>query len=296
MTESISGYEAIRRPVLVEYAEVLTIMDQLIAMSKNERDPGQQASRARQIVQLIRQLKTMEITSLSATVDLKDLARALTVRSGALTQIVSTPGATLQQIADAYADWIDGSDGESGAEALIRKALNPKEWKHDLPANDGAIDPLFYEYYRAAQMLSQQHTGELKERLEALSAYTQSLSTIRDEMARQSERAEQAPSKALTEALSTLRTLEREEALELEGSTQQRTKALLKLWDQGDHKESQIAQAMEALAQEGIEGARPLQKDLEEAMSKVLMQYEAFRESAQKLTHEHAQRVEGKNF
>lgn len=179
MTDIVSTIGArATRPALIEYTEVLTILDELIATSKNETEPSILASRARQVVQIIRQLKTMEITSLTTTDEIKSLARALTVRSSALIQIVESPGATLQQIADAFSDWISGDDGLTDAETLVNNALDPTLWDSNLAIRDSVIDYLFFEYYRSAEVMSMQQVGMLGERLQVSEKYLDSLNLI----------------------------------------------------------------------------------------------------------------------
>ena len=179
MSDIITTYGAhATRPALVEYTEVLAILDELIATSKSETDPAILASRARQVVQIMRQLKTMEITSLTTTDDLKSLSRALTIRSTALIQIVEQPGATLQQIADAFSDWISGDDGLMDAETLVNNALDPAQWDSELSIRDSVIDHLFYEYYRGAEVMSMQQVGMLGERLQVSEKYLDSLNIV----------------------------------------------------------------------------------------------------------------------
>lgn len=179
MTDIVSTIGArVTRPALIEYTEALTILDELIATSKNETDPAILASRARQVVQIIRQLKSMEITSLTTTDDIKSLSRALTVRSNALIQFVQSPGATLQQIADAFADWISGDDGLTAAETLVNNALDPSLWDANLGIRDSVIDYLFFEYYRSAEVMSMQQVGMLGERLQVSEKFLDSLNLI----------------------------------------------------------------------------------------------------------------------
>lgn len=183
----VSSTNYVSRSTIVQYAEVLTTLDELVSTARALKSDGADnsiiTSHARQIVQVVRQLVSMENTSLSSTDEIQDLARALTIRSARLTQIVDNPGSTLVQIASAFSDWLDGS-GESGdgsglpVEDLIKSALDPTNWDSNLEIRDSITDFLFFEYYRSAEVAGQEQIGLLGNRLQISEKFLESLNLV----------------------------------------------------------------------------------------------------------------------
>lgn len=150
---TVDANARLTRPTLYEYADLLTNLDIILKTVDENGDTFGRETKARQVAQLLYQMRLMENMGLVRTPEMQKLVGDVLADAKELLTIIHKTGSTSGEIAQAYDTW------KSVAGPNVDRALNVDNWDEGLGIRDAFEDYLLFEFQRIADVEMTEQAG-----------------------------------------------------------------------------------------------------------------------------------------